>query len=73
LIYFLGMLYVIGSVLCGLIQCQIYVYNIYSYYYVVIISRDKFNISTVLYSYFLAVTCIKKCKNKNMVFSVLAL
>ena len=31
-------------VICGTIQCRIFVYNIYSSYYVVIFSRDEFTI-----------------------------
>jgi hypothetical protein len=33
-------------VVCGMIQCGIYIYNIHSSYYVVIFSRDEFNIYT---------------------------
>lgn len=33
-------------VVCGMIRCRIYVYKIYSSHYVVIFSRDEFNIYT---------------------------
>jgi hypothetical protein len=56
-------------VLCGTIQCWIYVYNIYISY-LVIFSRDVFNI----YSFrLLCDTCVMKYKNNNIAYSVLAL